>query len=107
MRRRPLPGTFGACTQVGHTALFGRDISLWRRNGTRRFHAEITNGSPGDTVWVEIEYSAVATPLRGPSAAIPSRQRSVSTIERDYSDNRVRACGKAVDRSPISCTSWH
>jgi hypothetical protein len=107
MRRRPLPGTFGALSKVGHTALFGREINLWRRRGTRQFQAEITNGSQGDTVWVECSDSGEAKPLRGPSAAIPSGQRSVNTIEQDYSDNKVRACGKVVDRSHISCTSWH
>jgi hypothetical protein len=93
--------------KVGHTALFGRDINLWRQSGTRRFHAEITNGSADDTVWIELLYAGDT--LAGPSATIPSGQRSVNTIQRDYFYfyGDVRACGKAGDRNQISCTLWH
>lgn len=91
MRPKPLSGIFGASAKVRHTTLFGRNIKLWRRSGTRQFHAEISNGSSErQPIWIEIKYCAKGDP--GAGSPRPPFRPGI----RDYSNNRVRLSRKGA-----------
>jgi len=92
-------------------SLFGRTIELRYSAVTRCAWGRISNGSAGDSVWLNrknpdgsgyVDLTGV-----GGKAFIGTGSRSTYTPTA-FNDNTklMRACGKANDRPDIVCTGW-
>lgn len=96
------PDTTGAYTAESVT-LFGRSIELRYNPNTRTAWGRIENGSPGDEVWVNRSSCPDTVIAR---AYIYSGYTEAYTTQWDDAGFTMRACGRAYNRSTISCTTW-
>ncbi|CAG7835531.1 unnamed protein product [Allacma fusca] len=96
--------------------IFGRLIELVISDVDNMAFAKITNGNPGDEVWLDRSFDGGLS-WSGDSrigyATIPGGSRVVNTVMYNVDDPKnnfrigaLRACGKAGDRNEIVCTSW-
>jgi hypothetical protein len=92
-------------------SLFGRTIELRYSAVTRCAWGRISNGSAGDSVWLNRKNpdgsGSVDLTGVGGKAFIGTGSRS-TYIPTAFNDNTklMRACGKANDRPDIVCTGW-
>ncbi len=85
--------------------LFGRTIAL-RYNTNRCAWGLITNGSPGDEVWVDRSYDGGHTWVGKLGDTFIHSGRDNHTVAYNDANVVMRACGKAGDRPNIACTGW-
>lgn len=100
---------------VPDTTLNGRDIALHMDAGGMAW-ATISNGSPGDEIWMDRSWDGGASWPDGSSrgrVSVPGGASGTSTIEINIDDplgrmygGAVRACGRAVTGQNGSCTAW-
>jgi hypothetical protein len=108
------PASYGGnAFTVQTTTLYGRNIEL-RYENTFSPHCgwgRITNGSPGDSVWVNQWVNGVWTDKSGAGgkAYIPSGGTQAYTPQafNDGFGYRMTACGKAVNRTEVYCTNYY
>ncbi|CAL8109371.1 unnamed protein product [Orchesella dallaii] len=93
--------------------IFGRTIRLYVSDSDNMGWADISEGNPGDEVWIDRSFNAgIEWEGRLGLTAIPSGMRNWRTqmFNVDNPSQRqigaLRACGKAGDREEIACTSW-
>lgn len=92
---------------VGTAKVWWRKIELRYHNGTRCAWGRISNGSRGDSVWVDWSANGGQTWKQLGVTKIPRGGHEVHTVA--YNDARyvMRACGKAGNRPEIACTGWY
>lgn len=100
------------------STLFGREISLHISDADNMATAVISNGDPGDEIWLDRSFDGGVSWNDGsrlgnsviPSGLRESRTNMYNIDDTMHSENlgigSVRACGKANDRPDISCTTW-
>ncbi|MFK4102103.1 glycoside hydrolase family 76 protein [Streptomyces sp. NPDC019531] len=97
------------------TTLYSRTIALHFDDTDAMGWASITNGSPGDEVWLDRSFDGGRTWTSGSKlgdTTIPSGQSGWRTLMYNVDDwnnlgvGALRACGKAGDRTEIACTPW-
>src|SRR3954451_9231094 len=86
------------------------DLHLWYRDGGMAW-ANISNGSPGDQVWLNRRISGQVESEVGGRSQIPPGWGSWRTLmywvnNPGGAGGQVQACGKAGDRVEVSCTDW-
>lgn len=101
-----------------NVTLFGRMIKLSISDADNMAFASISDGDPGDAVWLDRSFDGGVSVGDGSllgAAEILSGFRETNTkmfnIDKptDYGNvalGAMRACGKANDRPDIACTSW-
>ncbi|MFC1413009.1 glycoside hydrolase family 76 protein [Streptacidiphilus sp. N1-12] len=97
------------------TVLFSRSITLHLDDADAMGWGSITNGSPGDEVWLDRSFDGGRSWASGSKlgdTVIPAGSAGWRTgmynVD-DWNNNGVgalRACGKAGDRPDIACTAW-
>ncbi|MFE0105298.1 glycoside hydrolase family 76 protein [Streptomyces sp. NPDC059009] len=101
-------------TPVG-TSVHSRTITLHFDDADAMGWATITNGDPGDELWLDRSFDGGRTWTRGSrlgDTAIPAGARATTTTMFNVDDwaahgvGALRACGKAGDRPEIACTEW-
>lgn len=91
-----------------HTVrVWSRKIELRHHSGVRCAWGRISNGSPGDEVWVDWSHDHGETwePLN--VYDISPGYSQVHTQAYDAVRDSMRVCGKAGDRREIACTPWY
>jgi predicted alpha-1,6-mannanase (GH76 family) len=97
------------------TSIYGRSIGLHFDDADAMGWASLDNGSPGDEVWLDRSFDAGRTWATGSKlgdTTIPPSARGWRTLMYNVDDwaghgvGALRACGKAGDRSEITCTRW-
>jgi len=104
------PNTFNPATNIDATApvyIHSRRIVLRYNRTNRCGWGKITNGSPGDDVWVERSSNRGRTRHGKLGDERISYGRDVHTTAYYQSKVLMRACGKAGGRPEIVCTSWY
>ncbi|WP_405970398.1 glycoside hydrolase family 76 protein [Streptomyces sp. NBC_00988] len=95
--------------------IYSRSIALHFDDTDAMGWASITNGSPGDEVWLDRSFDGGRTWASGSKlgdTTIPAGQGGWRTLMYNVDDwnalgvGALRACGKAGDRAEIACTSW-
>ncbi|MBK3577127.1 glycoside hydrolase family 76 protein [Streptomyces sp. MBT65] len=95
--------------------IYSRAISLHFDDTDAMGWASITNGSPGDEVWLDRSFDGGRTWSSGSKlgdTTIPAGQGGWRTLMSNVDDwnalgvGALRACGKAGDRAEIACTPW-
>lgn len=97
------------------STLFSRTIALHFDDSDAMGWASIENGSPGDEVWLDRSFDggrSWASGSRLGATAVPANNRGWRTLMYNVDDwnntgvGALRACGKAVDRADVACTTW-
>ena len=97
------------------TTLFSRSITLHLDDADAMGWGSITNGSPGDEVWLDRSFDGGRSWASGSKlgdTTIPTGSAGWRTGMYNVDDwaalgvGALRACGKAGDRSDIACTPW-
>ena len=96
------------------TTVHYRKIRLFISDSDNQCFAEISNGNPGDEVWIDRSFDGGSTwecdKLGLTTIPFGSRKASTLLYNIDNSNSRnlglVRACGKAGDRNEIELTPW-
>ncbi|GEM_PF-6207023 len=105
------PATFGPPRTVRTEELFGRKIELRYHSSSRCAWGRISNGSPGDEIWVDRsnnggrtwEPKLGAAKISGP--IFPNKRYTQKyTVMFDNKGRSMRACGKAGNRTKVECT---
>jgi hypothetical protein len=91
----------------GSVPVYGRTIELRYHISARCAWGRISNGNPGDSVWVDWSRGNVNEWWQLSVTRIPSGYRQVYTTAYNNRDYLMRACGKAGDRPLVVCTPWH
>nr|WSY56799.1 glycoside hydrolase family 76 protein [Streptomyces sp. NBC_00886] len=95
--------------------IYSRSIALHFDDTDAMGWASITNGSPGDEVWLDRSFDGGRTWNSGSKlgdTTIPAGQGGWRTLMYNVDDwnnlgvGALRACGKAGDRAGIACTAW-
>ncbi|MFE2427484.1 glycoside hydrolase family 76 protein [Streptomyces sp. NPDC059373] len=95
--------------------IYSRTIVLHFDDTDAMGWASISNGSPGDEVWLDRSFDGGRTWASGSKlgdTTVPSGQGGWRTLMYNVDDwnnlgvGALRACGKAGDRSEIACTPW-
>ncbi len=86
--------------------LFGRTFELRFHSGANCAWGKISNGSRGDSVWVDWSIDGGDTWKQLSVTRIPYGGRQVYTVAHNHSGYTMRACGKAGNRPDIACTGW-
>ncbi|WP_405994918.1 glycoside hydrolase family 76 protein [Streptomyces sp. NBC_00986] len=95
--------------------IYSRSIALHFDDTDAMGWASITNGSPGDEVWLDRSFDGGRTWASGSKlgdTTIPAAQGGWRTLMYNVDDwnalgvGALRACGKAGDRAEIACTAW-
>lgn len=101
-----------------NTNLFGRQISLLISDAANMAYAVISNGDPGDEIWMDRSFDGGVSWNDGSrigNSVIRSGLREAQTNLYNIDNTRhvenlgigaMRACGKVNNRPEISCTSW-
>lgn len=92
---------------VGTAEVWSRKIELRYHSITRCAWGRISNGSPGDSVWVDWSNNGGQTWKQLGVTKIPQGSRQVYTAAYNDAGYVMRACGKAGNRREIVCTSWY
>ncbi|MEV5529065.1 glycoside hydrolase family 76 protein [Streptomyces prunicolor] len=96
-------------------SIYSRGIALHFDDTDAMGWASITNGSPGDEVWLDRSFDGGRTWSSGSKlgdTTIPAGQGGWRTLMYNVDDwnalgvGALRACGKAGDRAEIACTAW-
>ncbi|WP_405946372.1 glycoside hydrolase family 76 protein [Streptomyces prunicolor] len=96
-------------------SIYSRSIALHFDDTDAMGWASITNGSPGDEVWLDRSFDGGRTWSSGSKlgdTTIPAGQGGWRTLMYNVDDwnalgvGALRACGKAGDRAEIACTAW-
>ena len=108
-------GAVGDHRPVPDTSLSGRDIGLHVDDSGMAW-ATISNGAPGDEIWMDRSWDGGASWPDGSSqgrVSVPAGTTGTSTFEINIDDplgrlygGVVRACGRAVTGQNGSCTAW-
>jgi hypothetical protein len=98
--------TYSGAHTVKTTSVWSRSIELRATGDNICAWGRISNGDPGDLVWVDRSTDGGAHWEQLSIQSIPSGSRSTFTDA--YNDNRklMRACGKAGNRPEVACTGW-
>jgi predicted alpha-1,6-mannanase (GH76 family) len=98
---------------AGESTVWGRRIVLHISDSESAAWGSIENGEPNDEVWLDRSYDGgLGWDGRVGKTKIPENGRSWRTLMFSIDDpanhgiGAVRACGKAGNRSEITCTSW-
>jgi predicted alpha-1,6-mannanase (GH76 family) len=95
--------------------IYSRSIGLHFDDTDAMGWASITNGGPGDEVWLDRSFDGGRTWSSGSKlgdTTIPTGQSGWRTLMYNVDDwnalgvGALRACGKAGDRTEIACTAW-
>ncbi|ODM94048.1 Mannan endo-1,6-alpha-mannosidase DFG5 [Orchesella cincta] len=93
--------------------IFGRRIRLYISDSDNMGFAEMSNGDPGDEVWIDRSFNAgVGWDGKLGTSFIPSGSREVRTLMYNVDNpsgqqiGALRACGKPGNMEDIACTSW-
>jgi len=86
-------------------AVWQRNIELRYHTGTRCAWGKISNGSPGDSVWVDWSANGGSSWRQLSVTRIASGYRQVYTLAHNH-EALMRACGKAGNRPEVRCTDW-
>ncbi|WP_163571845.1 glycosyl hydrolase [Fodinicola feengrottensis] len=99
------------CNQ--NTAKTARSTSVWSRTIELRANTNnvcgwgrISNGDPGDLVWVDRSYDGGAHWEQLSITTIPTNSRTTFTAAYNDQGHLMRACGKAGNRPEVACTGW-
>jgi len=96
-------------------SIYSRGIALHFDDADAMGWASITNGSPGDEVWLDRSFDGGRTWTSGSKlgdTTVPAGQGGWRTLMYNVDDwnalgvGALRACGKAGDRAEIACTAW-
>jgi hypothetical protein len=88
--------------------LFGRKIELRYHTNERCAWGRISNGSPGDEIWVDRSFDNGHTWQSKLGAAKINRGYTQKyTVMFDDQNVKMRACGKAGNRRAVACTRWY
>ncbi|UXX92277.1 glycoside hydrolase family 76 protein [Streptomyces sp. AD2-2] len=96
-------------------SIYSRGIALHFDDTDAMGWASITNGSPGDEVWLDRSFDGGRTWSSGSKlgdTTVPAGQGGWRTLMYNVDDwnalgvGALRACGKAGDRAEIACTPW-
>jgi hypothetical protein len=93
-------------TRMDSAPDYGRTVTLWLNDDTPdQWHAELTNGVPGDKVYLDYTNSVGNEPsgYSTASATIGSGSSLVNTSDHDA--HFARACAVVVGNH-IDCTQW-
>lgn len=97
------------------TTIYSRTIALHFDDADAMGWASITNGSPTDEVWLDRSFDGGRTWASGSKlgdTTIPSGQTGGRTLMYNVDNwsnlgvGALRACGKAGNRTEITCTAW-
>lgn len=98
------------------TSVFGREIRIQVSDESNVAFGSISNGQPGDEVWLDRTWDGGLTWASGSrigNARIPAGRTDTSTpvynIDGDITRQQIgalRACGKTGDRDDTVCTPW-
>ncbi|MFJ3654011.1 glycoside hydrolase family 76 protein [Streptomyces nigra] len=96
-------------------SLFGRSIVLHFDDADAMGWASLDNGSPGDEVWLDRSFDGGRSWSAGSrlgATTVPADRRGWRTLMYNVDDwaghgvGALRACGRAGDRTEITCTPW-
>ena len=96
-------------------SIYGRSLTLHFDDSDAMGWASLTNGSPGDEVWLDRSLDGGRTWNSGSKlgdTTVPAGQSGRRTQMYNVDDwnnhgvGALRACGKAGDRGEIACTPW-
>jgi hypothetical protein len=97
------------------SVLFGRTFAVHISDTDTMAWASVANGSPGDEVWLDRSFDGGRTWASGSrlgNTSIPSGARTTRTTMFNVDNwatrgiGALRACGRAGDRTEITCTGW-
>jgi len=92
---------------VGTAEVWWRKIELRYHSGTRCAWGRISNGSHGDSVWVDWSSNGGQTWKQLDVTKIPRGGHEAHTVAHNDAAYVMRACGKAGNRREIACTGWY
>lgn len=89
------------------TSVWGRKIELRYHGSSRCAWGRISNGSPGDEIWVDRSFNGGQSwqPKLGATQINSGSQKY--TVMYNNRGNLMRACGKAGNRPEVRCTGWY
>lgn len=97
---------------AGSTTLFNRKFVLHISDSEGLAWASIDDGNPKDEVWLDRSFDGGSKWEKLGTTKIPDGGRGWRTLmfgidsRQDHRIGAVRACGKASDRSEVTCTPW-
>lgn len=94
-------------TPVQPEPVWGRTVELRYHTSTRCAWGRISNGSSGDSVWVDWSNNGGGSWRQLSVTRIPSGGSQVYTTAHNDAGYVMRACGKAGNRVEIVCTRWY
>ncbi|GHI09475.1 hypothetical protein Scel_77960 [Streptomyces cellostaticus] len=92
---------------VSTAGVWWRKIELRYHSRTRCAWGRISNGSRGDSVWVDWSANGGQTWKQLDVTKIPRGGHEVHTVAHNDAGYVMRACGKAGNRREIACTGWY
>lgn len=87
--------------------LYGRKIELRYNKTDRCAWGKISNGSPGDEIWVDRSFDNGRTWQSKLGLTKINYGRTQYTMMFDDKKVKMRACGKAGNRAEVACTDWY
>ena len=88
------------------TTLYSRLIELRYSDYYRCAWGKISNGSPGDRIWVDRSLDGGKTWQKKSEVAIAEGRSAYTPMWKD-GGVLMRACGKAGNRDEVECTGWY